>query len=87
MTINTAADTINTAAGPNLASTSAIILSLLGTAFTIFMATKIFHAWARKDFGALVVEVIAGVAVAYFVLMPDAAVGMLKTFATGIFGA
>ncbi|HEY5151593.1 MAG TPA: hypothetical protein VIJ23_17620 [Mycobacterium sp.] len=75
------------AAGPNLTTTGAIVLSLLGTAFTVFMATKVFHAYAKKDWGALVVEVLAGVVCAYFVLMPDSAVGMLKTFATSIFGA
>jgi hypothetical protein len=80
------ADTYEVAA-PNLTSTSTIVLSLLGTAFTIFMAVKVFHAYARKDWGALVVEVLAGVVCAYFVLLPDSAVGMLKTFATAIFGA
>ena len=81
------ADTYEVAAGPNLSSTSAIILSLLGTAFTVFMAVKVFHAYARKDWGALVVEVLAGVVAAYFVLLPDSAVNLLKTFAAGIFGA
>ena len=74
-------------AAPNLTSTSTIVLSLLGTAFTIFMATKVFHAYARKDWGMLVVEILAGVVVAYFVLMPASAVAMLQTFATAIFGA
>jgi hypothetical protein len=72
---------------PNLTSVSSIVLTLLGTAFTIFMATKVFHAYAKKDWGALVVEVIAGVIVAFFVLMPESAVAMLKSFATLIFGA
>ena len=74
-------------AAPNLTSTSTIVLSLLGTAFTIFMATKVFHAYARKDWGMLVVEILAGVVVAYFVLMPASAVAMLQTFATMVFGA
>jgi len=74
-------------ATPNLTSTSTIVLSLLGTAFTIFMATKVFHAYARKDWGMLVVEILAGVVVAYFVLMPASAVAMLQTLATAIFGA
>ena len=74
-------------ATPNLTSTSTIVLSLLGTAFTIFMATKVFHAYARKDWGMLVVEILAGVVVAYFVLMPASAVAMLQTFATMVFGA
>jgi hypothetical protein len=82
----TLADTFQTAA-PNLQSTATIVLTLLGTAFTVFMATKVFHAYARKDWGALVIEVLAGVVCAYFVLMPDSAVAMLKTFAVGIFGA
>ncbi len=86
-TANFAAQVYDVAAGPNLSSTATIVLSLLGTAFTIFMATKIFHAYAKKDWGALVIEVIAGVVCAYFVLMPDSAVAMLKTLATGVFGA
>jgi hypothetical protein len=76
-----------TVAAPNLTSTSAILLSLLGTAFTILMVVKIFGAYAQKQWGALVIEVIAGVVVAYFVLMPESAVNMLRGFATGIFGA
>ena len=48
---------------------------------------KVFHAYARKDWGALVIEVLAGVVTAYFVLMPNSAVAMLQAFATGIFGA
>lgn len=84
--MNIAADTYNLAA-PNLTSVSSIVLTLLGTAFTIFMATKVFHAYAKKDWGALVVEVIAGVVVAFFVLMPESAVAMMKNFASLVFGA
>ena len=80
------ADTYEVAA-PNLTSTSAIVLSLLGTLFTIFMAVKVFGAYAQKRWGELVVEVLAGIVAAYFVLLPDSAVGMLKTFASAIFGA
>jgi hypothetical protein len=71
---------------PNLTSVSTTVLTLLGTAFTIFMATKIFHAYAKKDWGALVLEMMAGVVCAFFVLMPDAAVAMLKAFAVMVFG-
>ena len=61
MNLHLLAATDNLAAGPNLTSTAAIVLSLLGTLFTVWMASKVFHAYARKDWGALVVEILAGV--------------------------
>ena len=87
MNLHLLAATDNLAAGPNLTSTAAIVLSLLGTLFTVWMASKVFHAYARKDWGALVVEILASVVCAYFVLMPSSAVGMLQAFAKRIFGA
>ena len=86
MTTQLLADTYNLAL-PNLDSVSSIILSLLGTLFTVFMATKIFAAYARRDWGALVMEVAAGAVVAFFVFLPAAATTLLKTIGTGIFGA
>lgn len=72
---------------PRLDTVASTVLTLLGSLFTIFMATKVFHAYAKKDWGALVLEGLAGVVCAYFVLMPDSAVGTLKAFAILIFGA
>ncbi len=72
---------------PNLTSVSSTVLTLLGTLFTVWMASKIFHAYAKKDYGSLVVELLAGVVVAFFVLLPDQGVALLQQLATMIFGA
>ena len=71
---------------PNLTSVSSIVLSLVGTLFTIFMVTKIVAAWARKDWGVMVMEAAAGTVVAFFVFAPTTATAVLTSIGTGIFG-
>jgi len=71
---------------PNLTSVSGIVLSLVGTLFTILMVTKIVSAWAKKDWGALVLEAVAGAVVAFFVFAPTTATAVLTSIGTGIFG-
>ena len=72
---------------PNLNSVSSIVLSLLGTAFTIFMVSKIFAAYAKKDWGALVMEACAGAVVAFFVFAPSTATAVLTSLGVGVFGS
>ena len=72
---------------PNLNSVSSIVLSLVGTLFTIFMVTKIVAAWARKDWGALVMEAAAGAVVAFFVFAPSTATAVLTSLGVGVFGS
>ena len=72
---------------PNLNSVSSIVLSLVGTLFTIFMVTKVVAAWARKDWGALVMEAAAGAVVAFFVFAPATATAVLTGLGVGIFGS
>jgi hypothetical protein len=72
---------------PNLNSVSSIVLSLVGTLFTIFMVTKVVAAWARKDWGALVMEAAAGAVVAFFVFAPATATAVLTSLGVGVFGS
>ena len=72
---------------PNLNSVSSIVLSIVGTLFTIFMVTKVVAAWARKDWGALVMEAAAGAVVAFFVFAPSTATAVLTSLGVGVFGA
>lgn len=72
---------------PNLNSVSSIVLSIVGTLFTIFMVTKVVAAWARKDWGALVMEAAAGAVVAFFVFAPSTATAVLTSLGVGVFGS
>ena len=72
---------------PNLNSVSSIVLSLVGTLFTIFMVTKVVAAWARKDWGALVMEAAAGAVVAFFVFAPSTATAVRTSLGVGVFGS
>ena len=71
---------------PNLTSVSSIVLSIVGTLFTVLMVTKVVSAWARKEWGVMVMEAVAGAAVAFFVFAPTTATAVLTSIGTGIFG-
>ena len=86
MTTQLLADTYQMAV-PNLNSVSSIVLSIVGTLFTIFMVTKVVAAWARKDWGALVMEAAAGAVVAFFVFAPSTATAVLTSLGVGVFGS
>ena len=86
MNIQLLADTYQMAV-PNLNSVSSIVLSIVGTLFTIFMVTKVVAAWARKDWGALVMEAAAGAVVAFFVFAPSTATAVLTSLGVGVFGS
>jgi len=86
MDIQLLADTYQMAV-PNLNSVSSIVLSIVGTLFTIFMVTKVVAAWARKDWGALVMEAAAGAVVAFFVFAPSTATAVLTSLGVGVFGS
>ena len=85
MNIQFLADTYQMAV-PNLNSVSSIVLSIVGTLFTIFMVTKVVAAWARRDWGVMVMEAAAGAAVAFFVFAPTTATSVLTSIGVGIFG-
>ena len=63
------------------------VLSLLGTALVILICWRVTAAWAKRNYGEIVVEIIAVLIIGWFVLTPDSAMSTLAEWRTSIFGA
>ena len=71
---------------PNLDGFKNQILTLVGVAFIIVIVVRMFTAYAKKNWGELVVEMVAIVFVGWFVWFPDSAIATIKAIIQSIFG-
>ena len=84
------ADAALTAAGmpavPSIDSLSSLILTLVGSAFVIVIVVRMFTAYAKKNWGELITELVAVLFVGWFIWDTTGAINTLKGFVTSIFG-
>ena len=80
-----AADTMYVAL-PSLDGFKNTIITLAGTALIIVLVIRMFTAYAKKQWGELVGELIAVIFVGWFVWDTDGAIATLKEISTSIFG-
>lgn len=73
-------------AAPTLDSLSSTILTLVGSAFVIVIVVRMFTAYAKKNWGELITELVAVLFVGWFIWDTDGAISTLKGLVTGIFG-
>ena len=74
------------AAAPTLDSLSSTILTLVGSAFVIVIVVRMFTAYAKKNWGELITELVAVLFVGWFIWDTTGAITTLKGLVTGIFG-
>jgi hypothetical protein len=74
------------AAAPSIDSLSSLILTLVGSAFVIVIVVRMFTAYAKKNWGELITELVAVLFVGWFVWDSASAITTLKGIVTGIFG-
>lgn len=72
---------------PSFEGLSNTIISILGTLVFIILAVRIVVAYGKKQWGEMVVELIAAVFVFWFVFFPDNAKNTIKQVAQSIFGS
>jgi hypothetical protein len=73
-------------AAPTLDSLSQTILTLVGSAFVIVIVVRMFTAYAKKNWGELITELVAVLFVGWFIWDTTGAITTLKGLVTGIFG-
>ena len=73
-------------AAPTLDSLSSTILTLVGSAFVIVIVVRMFTAYAKKNWGELITELVAVLFVGWFIWDTTGAISTLKGLVTGIFG-
>lgn len=74
------------AAMPSLDSFKNIVITLVGTLVIIILVIRVTTAYAKKQWGELVTEVIAIVVIGWFVWNTDGAISTIKEISAGIFG-
>ncbi len=71
---------------PSIDSLSSLILTLIGSAFVIVIVVRMFTAYAKKNWGELITELVAVLFVGWFIWDTTGAITTLKGIVTGIFG-
>ncbi len=71
---------------PSIDSLSSLILTLVGSAFVIVIVVRMFTAYAKKNWGELITELVAILFVGWFIWNTTGAITTLKGIVTGIFG-
>ncbi|PRZ39670.1 hypothetical protein CLV47_11834 [Antricoccus suffuscus] len=74
------------AAGINLDSLKNLVIKVLGTVLIIILLVRIMNAYAKRQWGEIVAEVIGVIVVGFFVWTPDTAIGLLQDITSSIFG-
>ena len=69
----------------NITDVGNILTSAAGTAFTVILVYAILGAYAKKDWGLLIIEVIGAVVCAFFVLDPSDGEAFLLDIAKTVF--
>lgn len=72
---------------PSFESFGNTIISILGTLVFVILAVRIVVAYGKKQWGEMVVELIAAVFVFWFVFFPENAKNTIKAIAQSIFGS
>ena len=73
-------------AAPSIESLSTLILTLVGSAFVVVIVVRMFTAYAKKNWGELITELVAILFVGWFIWDTAGAIATLKGVVTGIFG-
>ena len=73
-------------AAPTLDSLSSTILTLVGSAFVIVIVVRMFTAYAKKNWGELITELVAVLFVGWFIWDTAGAISTLQGLVKGIFG-
>ena len=73
-------------AAPSIDSLSNLVLTLVGSAFVIVIVVRMFTAYAKKNWGELITELVAVLFVGWFIWDTAGAISTLKGIVTGIFG-
>ena len=63
------------------------IISILGTLVFVILAVRIVVAYGKKQWGEMIVEVIAAIFVFWFVFFPENAKSTIKSIVQTIFGS
>lgn len=71
---------------PNLDSVKGTVITLVGTLVVIILVIRVSTAYARKQWGELIAEVVAIIFVGWFVWNTDGAISTIKAIITSIFG-
>ena len=71
---------------PSIDSLSSLVLTLVGSAFVIVIVVRMFTAYAKKNWGELITELVAILFVGWFIWDTTGAITTLKGIVTGIFG-
>jgi hypothetical protein len=74
------------AAAPSIESLSTLILTLVGSAFVVVIVVRMFTAYAKKNWGELITELVAILFVGWFIWDTAGAITTLKGVVSGIFG-
>lgn len=72
---------------PNFDSFTATIMTLLGSVVMLVLIVRLFTAWAKKNWGEVVVEVIGFLFIGWFVFFPDNAKTTMQELIRQIFGS
>jgi hypothetical protein len=71
---------------PSLTGFSSLIFTLLGSVIMVVVAIRMFTAYAKKNWGELITELIAVIFVGWFVWFPDSAKTTIVAIIHQIFG-
>lgn len=71
---------------PQFDSLKNALITILGSVVMITLLIRIVTAYGKKEYGAMITELLAVVFVAWFVFTPDSAQNTIKALAKMIFG-
>jgi len=73
-------------AAPSLTGFSSLIFTLLGSVIMVVVAIRMFTAYAKKNWGELITELIAVIFVGWFIWFPGSAKATIVAIIHQIFG-
>ena len=73
------------AAGINLDTLKNLVIQVLGTVLIIILLVRVMNAYAKRQWGEIVAEVIGVVVVGFFVWTPDTAISLIQSITSSIF--
>ena len=57
------------------------IITLIGSIVMVIFTVRVFHAWATKKWGEVIIEILAVIVIGYFVWVPDSAKATIQGWA------